>query len=160
VTRASVRRRLWHAGRVLILVFLTAPVVAGAQQLELTVSPSIVTFPTTDPDTAPVLSAPPMTVQYRIRANGNRPWLLTVQSSGNLLSGPSQIPSSAVTWLATPAPPFRAGTMSSTQAQTLASGNGNVNPGTTGTVTFQLTNSWTYDAGLYLQTLTFVLSTP
>ena len=161
MSTTGARRRLWHAGRVLLtLGFLAAPAVAGAQQLELTVSPLIVTFPTTDPDTAPVLSAPPVTVQYRIRGNGNRPWLLTVQASGDLLSGQSQIPLSAETWVATPAPPFRAGTMSSTQAQTLASGNGNVNPTTTGTVTFRLANSWTYDAGLYLQTLTFVLSTP
>ena len=40
--------------------------------------------------------------------------------------------------------------MSSTQAQTLASRKrANVNPTTTGTVTFRLTNSWTYDAGTY-----------
>ncbi len=144
----------------LILGFLAAPTIAGAQQLDLTISPLVVTFPTTDPDTAPVLSAPPVTVQYRVRGNGNRPWLLTVQASGDLVSLQSQIPASAVTWVAAPAPPFRAGTMSSTQAQTLASGNGNVNPTTTGTVTFRLTNSWTYDAGTYLQTLTFTLSTP
>lgn len=161
MSATSTRRRPWLVARVLLILgFLAAPAVAGAQQLELTVSPLVVMFPTTDPDAAPVLDAPPVTVQYRIRANGNRPWLLTVQASGNLLSGLSQIPLSAETWVATPAPPFRAGTMSSSQAQTLASGNGNVNPATTGTVTFRLTNSWTYDAGLYLQTLTFVLSTP
>jgi hypothetical protein len=152
---------LWRADRLLLVLGLLAtPAVAGAQQLNLTISPLLVTFPTTDPDMAPVLSAPPMTVQYRVRGNGNRPWLLTVQASGDLISGLSQIPASAVAWVATPAPPFRAGTMSSTQAQTLAAGNGNVNPTTTGTVTFQLTNSWNYDAGLYLQTLTFTLSTP
>jgi len=159
--RTRTRLTLWRTGRLLLILgFLAAPEVAGAQQLNLTISPLIVTFPTTDPDTAPVLSAAPVTVEYRVRGNGNRPWLLTVQASGDLVSGQSRIPVSAVTWAATPAPPFRAGTMSSTQAQTLASGNGNANPTATGTVTFRLTNSWTYDAGIYLQTLTFTLSTP
>jgi hypothetical protein len=144
----------------LILGFLASPGVAGAQQLDVTISPVVVTFPTTDPDTAPVLSATPVTVQYRVRSNGNRPWLLTVQASDDLVSGPSLIPASAVTWVATPAPPFRAGTVSRTQAQTLASGTGNVNPAGAGTVTFRLRNSWTYDAGTYVQTLTFTLSTP
>ena len=40
----------------LILGFLAAPAIAGAQQLDLTISPLVVTFPTTDPDTAPVLA--------------------------------------------------------------------------------------------------------
>ncbi len=133
---------------------------ARAQQLNLTISPLIVTFPTTDPDAAPLLNAPPVTVQYRVRGNGNRPWTLTVLASGDLTSGASSIPASAVSWIATPAPPFRAGTMSSTTAQTVAAGTGNVNPPQTGTVTFRLTNSWTYDAGTYLQILTFTLSAP
>jgi hypothetical protein len=50
--------------------------------------------------------------------------------------------------------------MSSTQAQQVAGGAGNVNPTQTGTITFRLTNSWTHDAGIYLQILTFTLSTP
>jgi hypothetical protein len=142
------------------IVALVWPSGARAQQLNLTISPLVVTFPTSDPDTAPVLTAPPVTVQYRVRANGNRPWTLTVLASGDLTSGPSRISASAVTWAAVPAPPFRNGTMSSTQAQTVAAGNGNVNPTATGTVTFQLANSWTYDAGSYLQILTFTLSAP
>jgi hypothetical protein len=136
------------------------PARAHAQQLNLTVTPLVVTFPTTDPDTAPVLNAPPVTVEYRVRGNGNRPWLLTVQASGNLISGLSQIPASAVTWTATPAPPFQAGTMSTTLAQPVAAGNGNVNPARIGTITFRLANSWNYDAGTYIQILTFTLSTP
>ena len=155
-------RRPGSEWRLLLLVagWLACPVVADAQQLDLSISPLVVTFPTTDPDAAPILNAPPVSVQFRVRGNGNRPWLITVQASGDLISGQSRIPAAAVSWLATPAPPFRAGTMSGTQAQTVASGNGNVNPTTTGTVTFRLTNSWNYDAGTYLQTLTFTLSTP
>jgi hypothetical protein len=159
----TIARRPGGEWRLLLLVatgWLACPVVAGAQQLELSISPLVVTFPTTEPDAAPVLNAPPVSVQYRVRGNGNRQWLITVETSGDLISGQSRIPASAVSWLATPAPPFRAGTMSGTQAQTVASGNGNVNPTTTGTVTFRLTNSWNYDAGTYLQTFTFTLSTP
>jgi hypothetical protein len=133
---------------------------ASAQQLDLTISPAIVTFPTADPDTTPLLNGTPVTVQYRVRGNGNRPWMLTVLASGDLISGLSRIAASEVTWVGTPAPPFRAGTMSSTQAQQVAGGAGNVNPTQTGTITFRLTNSWTHDAGIYLQILTFTLSTP
>jgi hypothetical protein len=159
----TIARRSRGKWRLLLLVvtgWLAYPVVAGAQQLELSISPLVVTFPTTEPDAAPILNAPPVSVQYRVRGNGNRPWLITVQISGDLISGQSRIPASAVSWLATPAPPFQAGTMSGTQAQTVAAGNGNVNPTANGTVTFRLTNSWNYDAGTYLQTFTFTLSTP
>jgi hypothetical protein len=159
--RSTCRRPSWWVGAAIaLLLALATPRGAQAQQLDLTISPLIVTFPTSDPDTSPVLNAPPLTVQYRVRANGSRPWTLTVVASGNLTSGLSAIPASAITWVATPAPAFRAGTMSSTQAQPVASGTGNVNPAQTGTVTFRLTNSWTYDAGTYLQVLTFTLSAP
>jgi hypothetical protein len=155
------RRRAWCTGTVLALLFVTIdPRPAHAQQLDLTIAPANVTFPTSDPDTAPTLTAAPLTVQYRVRANGSRPWVLTVLASGDLTSGASRIPAAAVSWLAAPAPPFRTGTLSSTQAQPVASGTGNVNPPQTGTITFRLTNSWTYDAGTYLQILTFTLSTP
>ena len=50
--------------------------------------------------------------------------------------------------------------MSGTQAQTWPRATATWNPTTTGTVTFRLTNSWNYDAGTYLQTFTFTLSTP
>jgi hypothetical protein len=153
-------RRAWWTGAAIVVALTADPQAAQAQQLNLTITPLIVTFPTSDPDTAPLLNAVPLTVQYRVRGNGNRPWTLTVLASGNLTSGASTIPASAVTWVATPAPPFRAGTMSTTQAQPVASGTGNVNPAQTGTVTFRLTNSWTYDAGTYFQVLTFTLSTP
>jgi hypothetical protein len=150
----------WCTSAALAFALTWTSTTTDAQQLDLTIAPAIVTFPTSDPDTAPQLNGVPLAVQYRVRANANRPWVLTVLASGDLISGPSRIPATAVSWLATPAPPFRTGTMSSTQAQPVASGIGNVNPMQTGTITFRLTNSWTYDAGTYLQTLTFTLSTP
>ena len=144
----------------LMLTALLSPAGAAAQLLNLSISPAVVTFPTADPDTAPTLSSPPVTVQYRVRGNGNRPWVLTVLAAGDLITGGSRIPASAVTWSGTPSPPFVTGTMSTTQAQPIATGNGSVNPQQTGTVTFRLTNSWNYDAGTYIQILTFTLSTP
>ncbi|HEY7498676.1 MAG TPA: hypothetical protein VH740_09190 [Vicinamibacterales bacterium] len=158
---ARVRRRTFSAAAAIVAALVAIlPSRASAQQLELTISPIIVAFPTSDPDATPVLNAPPLTVRYRVRANGNRPWTLTVLASGTLTSGLSTIPVANETWIAAPSPPFRAGTMSTTQAQTVAAGTGNVNPMQTGTVTFRLTNSWTYDAGTYLQVLTFTLSAP
>jgi hypothetical protein len=133
---------------------------AWAQRLELSVTPVIVLFPSQDPDVVPLVSAPPMTITIRVRGNGNQPWQLSVLASGNLMSGPSSVDITNVTWVATPAPPFRTGTMSRTVAQIVAAGTGNVNPTLTGSVTFRLNNSWTYDSGLYLQTVVFTLAAP
>lgn len=143
---------------VLALAALPAP--AAAQRLDLTVTPGVITFPSSDPDVVPIVAAAPVQVTYRVRQNGGRPWTLTVLAGGDLLSGASTVDISNVTWVATPAPPFQNGTLSKTVARTLASGNGNVNPARTGSVTFRVANSWTYSAGTYTQTVTFTLSAP
>jgi len=143
------------------LLLLTAvPATAAAQRVDLTVTPGVITFPSTDPDIAPLVAAAPVQVSYRIRQNNFAPWSLTVLAGGDLNSGSSTVDISNVTWVATPAPPFQNGTLSKTVAQTLASGTGNVNPARTGSITFRVANSWTYTAGTYTQTVTFTLSTP
>ena len=129
-------------------------------RLELSVSPTIVTFAPADPDVMPQIASPPMTVNYRVRNLQNQSWLLTVLASGNLISASSTVDITNVTWVATPAPPFRNGTLNRTVAQVMASGVGNVNPTATGSVTFRLNNSWTYDSGIYTQTIVFTLSLP
>jgi hypothetical protein len=129
-------------------------------RLELSVSPTIITFAPADPDVTPQIISPPLTVTYRIRQAQNQSWLLTVLASGNLISGSSTVDITNVTWIATPAPPFRNGTLNHTVAQVMASGVGNVNPTATGSVTFRLNNSWTYDSGTYTQTIVFTLSLP
>lgn len=141
-----------------VLLLMPSPVLA--QQLELSVSPVVITFPSSDPDTVPLVSAAPVQVTYRIRANGSSPWSLTALAAGDLNSGPSRVDISNITWVATPAPPFQNGTLSRTVAQRVASGNGNVNPNTIGSITFRLANSWTYDTGTYTQTILFTLSAP
>jgi hypothetical protein len=141
-------------------VLLLTPSAVLAQQLELSVSPAVITFPSSDPDTVPLVTAAPVQITYRIRANGNSPWSLTALAAGDLISGASRVDISNVTWVATPAPPFQNGTLSKTVAQRVASGSGNVNPNTIGSITFRLANSWTYDTGTYTQTILFTLSSP
>jgi len=143
----------------LAFVFLV-PSSALAQALTLSLSPTVITFPSSDPDTVPLISAAPVQVTYRIRANGNSPWSLTVLAAGDLVAGASQIDISNVTWVATPAPPFQNGTLSKTVPQRIASGTGNVNPDSIGSISFRLANSWTYDLGSYTQTILFTLSAP
>jgi hypothetical protein len=140
------------------LVLLPSP--ALAQQIELSLSPAVITFPSSDPDTVPIVSAPPVQVSYRIRSNGNGPWSLSVLAAGDLVAGADRVDISNVTWVATPAPPFQNGTLSKTVAQRVAAGNGNVNPNTIGSITFRLANSWTYNTGSYTQTILFTLSAP
>jgi hypothetical protein len=131
----------------------------GSAQLDLSVSPLSISFASANPDVSPIVAAAPIVVTVRVRQNAG-PWTLTVLANGDLLSGGSTVDISNVTWTATPAPPFRGGTLSKTVAQTLASGTGTVNPAQNGSVTFRLANSWTYSAGNYTQTVVFTLSAP
>jgi hypothetical protein len=149
------------ATAVAALLIASMPSLLEAQILDLTLTPRVITFPSSDPDAVPVVDAPPVTVSYRIRQNNAAPWSITVLAGGDLLSGPSRIDISNVSWVATPAPPFQNGTLSKTVAQRIASGTGNVpNPNTTGLITFRLANSWTYSTGTYTQTVLFTLSAP
>ena len=143
-----------------IALFVLPPSTTVAQRLDLSLSTAVITFPSSDPDAEPLVAAPPMQVTYRVRQNNNATWSLTVLAAGDLISGPSNVDISNVTWVATPAPPFQNGTLSKTVAQRVASGTGNVNPDTIGSITFRLANSWTYSTGTYTQTLLFTLSTP
>jgi hypothetical protein len=153
-------RLLMRAGILGILLTAVMATPAAAQRLSLSISPRVATFPSSDPDAVPIVAAAPITVTYRVRQNLLQPWTLTVLANGDLISGPSRVDISNVTWVGTPRPPFQNGTMSRTVAQRLASGTGNVNPASTGSVTFRLANSWTYSTGTYTQTVLFTLSAP
>ena len=143
------------------LAVLLIPGAASAQRLDLSLSPRVLSFPSADPDTVPVIAATPVQVTYRVRQNDQgAPWSLTVLAGGDLTSGSARIDISNVTWVATPAPPFQNGTLSKTVAQRISSGTGNLNPTATGSITFRLANSWTYSTGTYTQTVLFTLSTP
>jgi hypothetical protein len=144
-----------------VLLLFGMPSPAAAQRLTLSIAPKVITFPSSDPDAVPIVAAAPIQVTYRVLQNVNSPWTITVLAGGHLLSGPSVVDISNVTWIATPAPPFQNGTLSATVAQRVASGTGNVaNPGSTGSITFRLANSWSYSTGTYTQTVLFTLSAP
>lgn len=132
---------------------------AHAQKVDLTITPAAFMFPSADPDVAPVVSAPTLTIRYRVQQNQGAQWRITVVANGDLVAGSAAIPISNVTWSATPAPPFQNGTMNSTVEQLVASGNGN-SPTSTGTMTFSLVNSWNYAAGVYSQSFVFTISAP
>ncbi len=84
---------------VLLAVLLLVPAGAMAQKLELSValSPAVITFPSSDPDIVPLVSAPPVQLTYRVRGNGNSTWSLTVLAADDLLSGRSRVDISNVT---------------------------------------------------------------
>ena len=140
------------------LVF--APEAAAQPTLRLTITPATITFAAADPDTTPSIAAPSVTVSYRVRSNATGSWRISLLASGDLTAGTATIPITNVTWTASPTPPFQAGTLSGTLAQTLASGSGNVQDTTTGTVVFRLANSWTYNVGTYSTSVVFTLTAP
>jgi hypothetical protein len=143
------------------VTLLIRPTSAAAQKLDLTVSPTSITFPSADPDISPIVLAPPIVVSVRVRQNqAASPWQVTVLANGDLIAGSQTVDITNVTWAATPAPPFQNGTLSKTVAQRIATGTGNLNPAMDGSVTFRLTNSWNYAAGTYTQTIVFTLSAP
>ena len=152
--------------KVLVLAAVTAVLslsfvpAAAAQTLTMTISPSTITFASADPDTTPSIAAPSITVSYRVQNNLGGSWRISLLAGGDLTAGSATIGINNVTWTASPTPPFQAGTLSGTLAQTLASGTGNVPLGTTGTVVFRLANSWTYNVGSYSTSVVFTLTAP
>ncbi len=156
---ASNQRKLLRA--CVWTVILLWPAHAAAQRLDLTISPTSITFPSADPDVSPTILAPPIIVSVRVRQNpGASPWQLTVLANGDLIASSETVDITNVTWTATPAPPFQNGTLSKTVAQRVAAGTGNVNPARDGSVTFRLANSWNYNAGTYTQSIVFTLTAP
>jgi hypothetical protein len=142
-------------GFAVLSVLLASAQPASAQFLAL--SPMTVNFPSSDPDTVPLVVAAPVRVTYFVF--GAQPWTITVRANGNLVAGAASIAISNVTWVGTPNPPFRNGTLSATVAQTLAQGTGPTGLAS-GNVTFRLANSWNYSAGNYTQTVVFTLTSP
>jgi hypothetical protein len=129
---------------------------AAAQLLQL--QPTTISIASADPDTVPLISASPIRVTYIALGQGGGSWTITVEAEGQLVSGASTIPISNVSWVATPTPTFRNGTLSTTP-QVLATGTG-LALLERGDVTFRLANSWNYNVGTYTQTITFTLSSP
>jgi hypothetical protein len=154
-------RTLFSSSRCLATGLLAASVMvsarpAAAQLLQL--QPTTISIASADPDTVPLVSASPIRITYIALGQGAGGWTITVEAEGQLVSGASTIPISNVSWVATPTPTFRNGTLS-TAPQVLASGSG-LALLQSGDVTFRLANSWNYNVGTYTQTITFTLSSP
>ncbi len=62
-------------------LFLTKD--AAAQKIQLSLTPAVITFPSSDPDAVPVVAAAPVQVTYRVQQNTG-PWSLTVLAGGDL----------------------------------------------------------------------------
>lgn len=158
MTHVATRRIL---GAAVWLGALCVAVPVSAQSVTLRLSTSLISFSAGDPDSIPVVTAPVVTVTYRVRNNYSYwNWQITVQAAGDLSSGSVTIPASAITWTATPSPPFRSGTLSRASAQLMANGSGNIDPSRTAQVTFALANSWAYNVGTYSTSLNFTITCP
>jgi hypothetical protein len=162
-------------GRILIvalaLVFLAtgAALAASATQnitinatvnskAKLTFTTTTINFSDADPDTTPVITSTDVpTVTAKVRTSGTP--TLTCLAGGDLTSGTDTIAISNVSWTASG--DYQAGTMSKSAAVSVD--NGWTGSGTkTGTLTYQLANSWDYKASAtpYTATVTYTLTAP
>ena len=123
---------------------------------ELTLTPTIISFPDASPTTTPVIGAnSPVTVTARVRTSGTP--TLRVIAGGDLTSGSDTIGVDRVSWTA--AAPFIGGTMNNSTAQDAASfgvGSGEY----IGTYTYSMINDWSYAVGSYMTTATYTLTAP
>lgn len=121
----------------------------------LNIYPSAITFLPGDPDLEPVTGAStPVRVQITTWPP-NRHWELTIRAEGNLVNAEGEvIPISAISWRATPGPPFVDGVLAAGQNLVLGRGRGDQDC----EISFYLQNSWDYSSGEYSQVITFVAS--
>ena len=140
-----------------LLAVVASPRQASAQLL--LVQPATITFPSSDPDTVPVIAAAPIRVSYhRARSAGTTLDDYGARRGRLDLRRVDDSDLERLVAARRPSPPFRNGTLS-TVAQTLATGTGFINIAR-GDVTFRFANSWNYTVGNYTQTITFTLSSP
>ncbi len=123
----------------------------------LSLSSASLTFADADPDTTPQVAATPgeRPDHRSARAPRGGTVTLTVQASGDLRSGVTTIPASALTWTATGSG-FVGGTVSSAAPQLVASWNGS--GVRTGAQRYYFQNLWTHPTGTYSLTLLYTLS--
>jgi len=139
------------------VLWLAAP--ASPQWVSFSMSTYNIAFTAGDPDVTPVLTTGPVTVTYTVLFSGGANWRITVQTDDDLRNGTSVIAANRMTWTGSPSPTFRPGTLSTSAAQTIASGSGD-QWFVSGQVVFSLPNSWSYDTGTYTAALVFTLTCP
>ncbi len=123
----------------------------------LSLSSASLTFADADPDATPQVAATPasMLITASARAPRGGTVTLTVQANGDLRSGVTTIPASALTWTATGSG-FVGGTVSSAAPQLVASWTGS--GVRTGAQRYYFQNLWTHPTGTYSLTLLYTLS--
>jgi hypothetical protein len=138
---------------VLLLLWVsTAEPVARPQWINLSISPSAISFPAADPDDQPVVRASNQ-VSLTISLPQSRNWVLYIRAEGDLSSAQGvTIPISNVSWVASPKPPLLDGILVAGKNIQLGSGQGRLY---NGVLTFSFNNSWNYCAGTYNQIITF-----
>jgi hypothetical protein len=126
---------------------------------KLTVSTTTLTFPSSDPDTVPSISATEgaVTITAKTKTAAAGAVTLTVLAATDLTSGTDTIAISNVTWTAS-GTGFVAGIMNRTTAQSVAAWTGSGSR--TGTQTYALANSWNYTTGAYSAAATYTLTAP
>jgi hypothetical protein len=132
--------------------------VSIAGTAKLTLSPTSIAFPDSDPTSVPLVPAlpGPVTVTVKARATHNATVRLTLRATDNLRSGVTTIPASTLTWTASGAG-FSGGTLSLT-AQTVGSWVGS--GARTGTQSFVFANSWTHPVGTYTLSMQYTVTSP
>lgn len=125
---------------------------------KLTLTPSTINFPDTDPDTTPIPADNTVGVTAKVRTGSASTATLTVLANGDLTSGSDTIPISKVHWTGSGSGFVTSGTLDKTTSQAVASWTGS---GVyTGTLYFTMDNSWDYPTGTYSATATYLLTAP
>ncbi len=135
-------------------ISVTANVNAKAK---LTLGAASITFADADPDVVPTMTSSAVSIDVKARSSAAGAVTLTVLASGDLVSGANTIGIGNLTWTATGSG-FQAGTSNKTTAQTVGGWTGSGSP--SGTQTFALPNSWSYNTGTYTVTLNYTLTAP
>lgn len=124
---------------------------------KLSLTPTTITFPSTDPDTASIPADNAVSVTAKARTSTSGSVALTVQAGGDLTSGSDVIDITNVTWTASGSG-YVLGTMNKSSGQSAGSWTGSGNRA--GTLNFFLANSWSYATGSYTATAAFTLTAP
>jgi hypothetical protein len=165
------RTRLLFLGIAILAVALAQPLGAATDTKTVTVRANVgvtavldlsrltVDFPDTpDVDANPSIPATggAITITAKGKTTAGASVTLTVQASGDLVSGTDVIAISNVTWTVSGAG-FVPGTLATT-AQTVASWTNSGNH--TGTQSYTLANSWDYAVGAYSTSAVYTLTAP
>jgi hypothetical protein len=154
-------RRVTKASPIAVIVFSLStfllPLKAYCDEATLTLDVVTLSFPSSDPDAVPQMSAieNPVSVSVKVRASNPAIVDLTVISAGDLMSGSDFIAIDRVSWTAS-GDGFVPGALSKTDPQPVGQWfdrRVDVN----GTLWFQLENSWDYATGTYSQTAIYTL---